>query len=115
MSRSQSSIDWHDGAWQCAAAWLVDRTGRRPLLLGSTAGMIGTILLLTLGLELPPSGGASALIAISVIAYVGCFGCGQGPVPPHGSHSAPIATMSRPTAHGLFGIACVPGAVDAPG
>lgn len=65
----------------CAAAWLIDRVGRRPLLLGSTAAMVATILLLTVGLALPPSDGASALIALAVIAYVGSFGCGQGPVP----------------------------------
>lgn len=65
----------------CVAAWLIDRVGRRPLLLGSTVGMIVTILLLTLGLALPPSNGASGLIGVAVIAYVGSFGCGQGPVP----------------------------------
>lgn len=69
----------------CLAAWLVDRSGRRPLLLGSSLGMVLAILMLTLALSLSQGGSAgglaSGLAAVSVVSLVGAFGLGQGPVP----------------------------------
>lgn len=61
----------------CLAAWLMDRAGRRPLLIGSSLGMAGCIASLTVALSL----GQPVLVALSVVAFVGCFGIGQGPVP----------------------------------
>jgi sugar porter (SP) family MFS transporter len=63
------------------ALWLLDRVGRRPVLLWGLVGMIISLGVLGLAFLLPQSGGALAWIAvISLMVYVACFAVGLGPV-----------------------------------
>ncbi len=66
------------------AIWLVDRAGRRPLLLGSLAGMGVAMLLLGIGFGLEGGGGAAVSLgqvtAVSLIIYVAAFALGLGPI-----------------------------------
>lgn len=68
------------------AIWLVDRAGRRPLLLWSLAGMGIAMLLLGVGFALKSSdiGGAAVslgqITAVSLIIYVAAFALGLGPI-----------------------------------
>jgi MFS transporter, SP family, galactose:H+ symporter len=67
------------------AIWLVDRAGRRPLLLWSLAGMGIAMLLLGVGFALESGGGAMAVslgqvTAVSLIIYVAAFALGLGPI-----------------------------------
>ncbi len=65
------------------AIWLLDRVGRRPLLLGGTAGMAVGMIIVALHL---PSAAATCTAAAAVIAiaglliYTGSFAIGLGPV-----------------------------------
>ncbi|MGD6808375.1 MAG: sugar porter family MFS transporter [Candidatus Bathyarchaeia archaeon] len=63
---------------------LVDRVGRRPLLLVGTAGMVVSLIILGAGFAFAgPIGQASAvgtITAISLIAYISFFAIGLGPV-----------------------------------
>ena len=63
------------------AMQLIDRIGRRPLLLGSLAGMALSLAVLGLAFSLPHVSGSLGLIAVvSLMAYVGSFAIGLGPV-----------------------------------
>ncbi|SCL76549.1 Galactose transporter [Methanoculleus chikugoensis] len=65
---------------------LVDRAGRRPLLLWSLAGMGIAMLLLGIGFALEKSGAGGAAVslgqvtAVSLIIYVAAFALGLGPI-----------------------------------
>ena len=68
------------------AIWLVDRAGRRPLLLWSLAGMGIAMLILGVGFALENSGAGVAAVslgqitALSLIIYVAAFALGLGPI-----------------------------------
>jgi sugar porter (SP) family MFS transporter len=62
------------------AIWLVDRVGRRVLLLSGLAGMGISLCLLALGFLLGTGSALGWLIAASLAAYVGFFAIGLGPV-----------------------------------
>jgi len=60
---------------------LLDRAGRRPLLLYGLVGMIASLAALGVAFLLPHAGGALAWIAaVSLMVYVACFAIGLGPV-----------------------------------
>ncbi|XP_059653835.1 polyol transporter 5-like [Cornus florida] len=67
------------------ATFLLDRSGRRPLLLTSVAGMIGSLTLLAVGLTIIDHSHhkitwAIALCLITVLLYVAFFSIGMGPI-----------------------------------
>ncbi|MEZ5789000.1 MAG: sugar porter family MFS transporter [Xanthobacteraceae bacterium] len=63
------------------ALWLIDRLGRRPLLLIGEAGMMVSLVVLGLGFFWHGDGGMTGWItAASLMAYVGFFAIGLGPV-----------------------------------
>lgn len=63
------------------AILLIDRVGRRPLLLGGLVGMIISLLILGMAFALPGLSGSLGLLAvISLMIYVGSFAIGLGPV-----------------------------------
>ncbi len=63
------------------AMQLIDRVGRRPLLLVSLAGMALSLIVLGLAFSLPQLSGSRGWIAVSsLMAYVGSFAVGLGPV-----------------------------------
>ena len=62
------------------AIWLVDRVGRRALLVTGLAGMGISLCLLALGFLLGQGSALGWLTAASLAAYVGCFAIGLGPV-----------------------------------
>jgi len=59
------------------ATLLMDRAGRRTLLLSSAGGMLLTIVLLTISLKASITG----MCIASVVGFVGVFGLGLGPIP----------------------------------
>ncbi len=63
-----------------AAIWLVDRAGRRKLLLIGLAGMAVSLCLLAAGFLLGAGAALGWLIALSLAAYVAFFAIGLGPV-----------------------------------
>jgi sugar porter (SP) family MFS transporter len=63
------------------AMQLIDRIGRRPLLLVSLAGMTLSLVVLGLAFSLPQLSGSLGWIAVaSLMVYVGSFAVGLGPV-----------------------------------
>ena len=63
------------------AMQLVDRVGRRPLLLASLAGMTFSLFVLGLAFSLPQLSSSLGWIAVaSLMVYVGSFAVGLGPV-----------------------------------
>jgi SP family galactose:H+ symporter-like MFS transporter len=62
------------------AIWLVDRVGRRALLLCGLGGMGISLCLLALGFLLGTGPALGYLTAASLAAYIGCFAIGLGPV-----------------------------------
>ena len=62
------------------AIWLVDRLGRRPLLLGGLAGMGISLCLLATAFLLGKGSYLGIMTAGSLALYVGCFAVGLGPV-----------------------------------
>jgi SP family galactose:H+ symporter-like MFS transporter len=63
------------------AMQLIDRLGRRPLLLISLAGMAMSLFVLGLAFSLPQLSGSLGWIAVvSLMTYVGSFAVGLGPV-----------------------------------
>jgi SP family galactose:H+ symporter-like MFS transporter len=63
------------------AMQLIDRVGRRPLLLVSLAGMALSLSVLGLAFSLPQLSGSLGWIAVvSLMVYVGSFAVGLGPV-----------------------------------
>jgi SP family galactose:H+ symporter-like MFS transporter len=63
------------------AMQLIDKVGRRPLLLGSLAGMAVGLFLLGLAFSLPQLASVLGWVAVgSVMIYVGSFAVGLGPV-----------------------------------
>jgi sugar porter (SP) family MFS transporter len=68
-------------AMTVVALLLVDRVGRRPLLLIGLTGMIIGLVVLGLAFQLPSLSGSLGWIAeISLMLYVGAFAIGLGPV-----------------------------------
>ncbi|HET8563209.1 MAG TPA: sugar porter family MFS transporter [Candidatus Binatia bacterium] len=72
-------------AMTAVAIWLLDRKGRRPLLLWSVAGMTIALFLLGAGFafraeEASPGGALGRITAISLMLYMAFFAIGLGPV-----------------------------------
>lgn len=64
-----------------AAILLIDRVGRRPLLLFGLVGMVISLIILGMAFALPGLSGSLGLFAvISLMLYVGSFAIGLGPV-----------------------------------
>jgi sugar porter (SP) family MFS transporter len=59
---------------------LVDRAGRRPLLLASLGGMFISLVLLGVALMLPPGSAGSLLALVCILVYVAAFAVGLGPI-----------------------------------
>lgn len=100
------------------AAWLVDRVGRRVLLLSSTAGMAACVALITYGMARVPSEVGVRTAAVGIVAFVFCFGIGLGPVPwlvpgelfeqTHRATAQGVAALCNWASNGLVALAFLP-------
>ncbi|XP_042449028.1 polyol transporter 5-like [Zingiber officinale] len=80
------------------ATFLLDRVGRRPLLLGSTGGMLFSLLGLGIGLTLVDHGREAAvgLCVASILTYVAFFSIGMGPITwVYGSEILPLRVRAQ--------------------
>ena len=59
------------------AIWIIDRVGRKPLLLASSAGMAVSLVALGLAFTMTPP--PAAIVLAVMLAYVASFGIGMGP------------------------------------
>jgi sugar porter (SP) family MFS transporter len=59
--------------------WLIDRMGRRPLLLTGTAGIVATLGILGFAF-LKPGGGLARVAVVTLMAYVASFAISLGPI-----------------------------------
>jgi len=59
------------------ATYLMDKAGRRVLLLGSATAMALALVILTIGLK----SGITPLCIVGVVIFVSAFGVGMGPIP----------------------------------
>jgi sugar porter (SP) family MFS transporter len=97
---------------------LVDRVGRRPLLLFSIAGAGVSLVLLGLTFVVSLGSSGSWLALICLIGYIGAFACGLGPIfwlliteifPPEGrAAGASVATATVWFSNFLVGLAFLP-------
>jgi SP family galactose:H+ symporter-like MFS transporter len=68
-------------AMTVVSMWLIDRVGRRPLLLTGIGGMIVTLGVLGYAFYSPARGGSFATIAVvTLMAYVAAFAISLGPI-----------------------------------
>ncbi|KAG6474070.1 hypothetical protein ZIOFF_067994 [Zingiber officinale] len=80
------------------ATFLLDRVGRRPLLLASTGGMVVSVLGLGLGLTLVDHGRKEAvtLCIVAILFYVAFFSIGMGPIAwVYGSEILPLRLRAQ--------------------
>jgi MFS family permease len=97
---------------------LVDRLGRRPLLLASLAGTLVSLTLLGLSFAFPDGVGGSRLALASMLAYVVAFAVGLGPVfwvlvaeifpPPARAAGASLATAANWCSNFVAGLVFLP-------
>jgi sugar porter (SP) family MFS transporter len=67
----------------CVAIWLLDRTGRRPLLLSGTTGMVVGMVVVALTFAIGGDnlhGGTTYIAIAGLLIYTGSFAIGLGPV-----------------------------------
>jgi sugar porter (SP) family MFS transporter len=85
------------------ATFLSDRVGRRPLLLGSAAGIAVSLTSLGLSLCVSPTTTASAAACVaSVLAFVTAFSVGLGPLAPaYGAEILPLRLRAQGTSLGI--------------
>ena len=62
------------------AVWLIDRVGRRPLLLIGEAGMMASLVVLGIGFFFRGNAATGWITTASLMTYVGFFAIGLGPV-----------------------------------
>ena len=66
------------------AAPLIDRFGRKAMLVASYAGMAASMAIMAAAMAAPALAGTAALAALSfagTLAYIFAFACGCGPIP----------------------------------
>ncbi|KAL6865068.1 hypothetical protein ACP4OV_016219 [Aristida adscensionis] len=95
------------------AVFLVDRVGRRPLLLFSTGGVVVSLVGLGTGLTVVAGSHpdektpwAVALCVVSVLAYVSLFSLGLGPIAGGGVYNSEIFPLRARALGFAFGVAC---------
>ncbi|KAL6657699.1 hypothetical protein ACP70R_005479 [Stipagrostis hirtigluma subsp. patula] len=94
------------------AVFLVDRVGRRPLLLFSTCGVIVSLVGLGTGLTVVGNHPdakvpwAVALCVVSILAYVSLFSLGLGPIAGGGVYNSEIFPLRVRALGFAFGVAC---------
>src|ERR1700676_5360235 len=62
------------------AMWLIDRVGRRPLLLVGIAGMVVTLGLLGFAFQMSTGGALAWLAVVTLMVYVASFAISLGPI-----------------------------------
>jgi len=63
------------------SVYLMDRAGRRVLVLGSMATMVCATALLTAALTMPKTPLTAPLTIVAIVSFVSSFGIGLGPIP----------------------------------